>query len=73
MQIVVAEPPAGFDDPTVYADIDIDMGNPLWDLEGLIVHLSELLDSGKTDHLALYKKLKDSPAGEFLYYQPMEA
>ena len=68
LQIVVASPPAGSADPTLYADIDIDLGNPLWDLEGLIVHIGELLDSGKTDHLALRSKLASGPTSDFLYY-----
>jgi hypothetical protein len=73
LQIVVATPPDGFDDPTVYTDVDIDLGNPLWDLEGLFVHLGELLDTGRTDHLALYRRLKDSDASDFLYYEVVGA
>ena len=45
LQVVTATPPDGFGDSTVYADIDIDLGNPLWDFAGLIVHAGELLDS----------------------------
>ena len=68
LQIVIASPPPGFRDSTLYADIDIDLGNPLWDLEGLIVHIGELLDPGKTDHLALHRALDKGETKDFLYY-----
>jgi hypothetical protein len=68
LQIVVASPPQGLADTTVYADIDIDLGNPLWDLEGLIVHLGELLDSGRTDHFSLRRALQRGPTSDFVYY-----
>ena len=73
LQIVVAAPPSSFPDPTLYLDIDIDLGNPLWDLEGLLVHAGELLDPGRTDHLALYKKLDRGETADFLYYDIVEA
>ncbi len=72
LQICFATPPAGFPDPTVYTDVDIDLGNPLWDLEGLFVHIGELLDPSRTDHIALFPKLKDSDAKDFLYYEPVK-
>jgi hypothetical protein len=68
LQIVVALPPPGFVDGTVYADIDIDLGNPLWDLEGLVVHTGELLDPAKTDHLVLHDKLNQGQTKAFLCY-----
>ena len=73
LQIVVATPTDGFPDPTLYTDIDIDLGNPLWDLEGLFVHVGELLDSGKTNHFALHGKLDKGDTKDFLYYDLVEA
>ena len=67
LQIVIATPK--FPHPMVYTDIDIDLGNPLWDLEGLFVHLGELLDSGRTDHFALHEKLNKGDTKDFVFYQ----
>lgn len=67
LQLVIAKPPMGADG-TVYADIDIDLGNPLWDLAGLIVHIGELLDSGRTDHFALRKRLVKGDTKDFVFY-----
>ena len=67
LQIVIAAPK--FPHPNVYADIDIDLGNPLWDLEGLCVHLGELLDPGRTDHFDVYKKLRKGPTADFVFYK----
>jgi len=72
LQIVVASPPAGFPEGTLYVDLDIDLGNPLWDLEGLIIHIGELLDSGKTDHLSLHKALAKGDTKDFLYYDVIQ-
>lgn len=69
MQLSVAIPPAGLASNRVYVDADIDLGNPLWDLEGLIIHIGELIDPSRTDHLALRDKLADTASGEFLYYE----
>jgi hypothetical protein len=41
-----------------YADLDIDLASPYRDLLGVVVHLGEILDDGRTDHLKLCKKLK---------------
>jgi len=71
LQIVVATPPGG--KGTCYADVDIDLGNPFWDAQGLIIHLSELLDPSKTDHLALHDKLDKGETQDFLYYDLVEA
>jgi len=73
LQIVVASPPEGSSSPTLYLDIDMDLGNPLWDLEGLIVHLGEVLDTGKTDHLALHRALDKGDTKDFLYYDVVAA
>ncbi|MBM3747636.1 MAG: hypothetical protein FJW34_17760 [Acidobacteria bacterium] len=68
LQICAASPPEGCGKPEIYLDIDMDLGNPLWDLEGLIVHLGELLDPGRTDHLALHRALNQGATEDFLYY-----
>jgi hypothetical protein len=73
LQMVIASPPPGSTAANLYADIDIDLGNPLWDLEGVFIHLSELLDSGKTDHLALHSKLAGGVTADFMYYDIVEA
>ena len=68
MQAVVAVPP----DPTRlhYADFDIDLGNPLQDVVGFVIHLGELIDPGRTDHLALREKLgKNKTVAKFLFYE----
>jgi hypothetical protein len=56
VQIVVATPK---NDPNGrhYADLDIDLGNPLRDLEGLVVHIGEVASSEITDHLDLRDRL----------------
>lgn len=56
VQIVVAAPK---NDPNGrhYADLDIDLGNPLRDLEGLVVHIGEVASSEITNHLDLRDKL----------------
>lgn len=68
MQIVVAEPPPGVADETHYADVDIDLGNPSWDLKSFMIHIGELLHPDKTNHLKLYSKLKKDPLEQYLYY-----
>lgn len=72
MQTVIAIPP----DPTrnFYADLDIDLGNPLQDVVGFVIHLGELINPGKTDHLALREKLgKTKALVPFLMYNVIEA
>ena len=68
IQVVLAKPRPSADPASHYADIDIDLGNPLWDLEGLVVHLGEVLDSGRTDHLKLHGALDSGVTKDFLYY-----
>jgi hypothetical protein len=67
LQIVVAAP--NFPHPAIYADVDIDLGNPLWDLQGVLIHLGELLDSGRTDHFALRSKLDKGGTKDFVFYR----
>lgn len=73
LQIVIAIPPddrpRGF-----YADIDIDLGNPRRDVEGFVIHLGELMNPGKTDHLKLRQQLaKDPQVNPHLHYQIIAA
>ena len=72
MQAVIAVPP----EPTrnFYADLDIDLGNPLQDVAGFVVHLGELIDPGRTDHLALRAKLgKNKTILPFLSYEVVDS
>jgi hypothetical protein len=67
VQAVVAVPK----DPTRnhYADFDIDLGNPLQDLVGFVIHMGELINPGKTDHMALRENLgKNKTIAPFLFY-----
>lgn len=66
MQIVIAVPPS--DLPHTYVDLDLDLGNPLQDVLGFLVHMGELLDGKPTNHLDLRKKLAKTRARDFLYY-----
>ncbi|HUE86262.1 MAG TPA: hypothetical protein VMO26_09305 [Vicinamibacterales bacterium] len=66
LQTVVARPPIGL--AHTYAEFDLDLGNALQDLEGFVVHMIELADGKRTDHLDLRKKLAKTRARDFLYY-----
>jgi hypothetical protein len=66
MQAVIAVPPA--DLPHTYAEFDLDLGNPLQDILGFVVHMGELLDGKPTNHLDLRKKLVKTKASRFIYY-----
>ncbi len=70
MQVVMAFAPGAPPDGKYYADVDIDLGNPLRDIEGFIIHLGELLSGRKTDHLKLQSALtkKGQPTAPFIYY-----
>jgi len=73
LQVIVAVPPGGDPSRRFYAEFDIDLGNPVHDLEGFFIHLGELLAPGKTDHLKLRDKLaKDQTVREFLYYRVID-
>jgi hypothetical protein len=65
MQVVIAVGPDGV---SRFAEMDIDLGNPFWDLKGLFIHLGELLDPSRTDHLKLFTALSGTGAKDFLYY-----
>lgn len=66
MQTIIAVAPA--DLPHTYAEFDLDLGNPLQDLVGFVVHLGELLDGKPTNHLDLRQDLARTKAKEFLHY-----
>jgi hypothetical protein len=70
LQVTIATPSHG---RAVYTDVDIDLGNPLWDLEGLLVHLGELLNPGRTDHLSLHRQIDKGDTKDFTYYDVVEA
>ena len=70
LQMVIAVPPV--DSPHTYAEFDLDLGNPLQDVLGFVVHMGELLDGKPTNHLELRKALAKSKAGSFLYYKVSE-
>ena len=66
MQSVIAVPPS--DLPHTYAEFDLDMGNPLQDLLGFVVHVGELLNGKPTNHIDMRKQLAKTKAAEFLCY-----
>ena len=66
MQIVCATPTIG--GLPFCADLDIDLGNPLQDLEGFAIHMGELIGGGATDHFDLRKKLSKGATKNYLYY-----
>jgi hypothetical protein len=68
LQAVVAVPPVGYP-PRFYADFDLDLGNPLQDVVGFAIHMGELARATQTDHLTLWKDLKKTAAGDYLFYK----
>ena len=68
MQIVVAEPPQEVGDRTHYADVDIDLGNPSWDLKSFFIHIGELLNPDRSDHLKLHSDLDEGRLRKYLYF-----
>jgi len=66
LQVVIATPL--FKQDKSYVEADIDLGNPLWDLDGLFVHLGELLDPSRTDHFDVHRKLKKGDTEDFVFY-----
>ncbi len=66
LQTVVAYPMEGVTAGRHYADLDLDLGNPLQDVVAFLIHVGELLNPGRTDHFKLVTKRKQGKAGEFL-------
>ena len=59
MQAVIAQP---IGDGKYYTDLDIDLGNPLQDVEGISIHITELLSGKPTDHVKLWETLSKDPS-----------
>ena len=66
LQMVIAVPPVGL--PYTYAEFALDLGNPLQDVLGFVVHMGELLDGKPTNHLDLRRELAKTSAKRYLYY-----
>jgi hypothetical protein len=66
MQAVVAVPSIG--SSPYCADFDIDLGNPLQDVDGFVVHMGELARGGDTDSLALRDDLAAGETKAVVYY-----
>ena len=67
LQMVIARPIASF--PMEFADLDLDLGNPLQDLVGLVIHIGELVDGKPTNHLDLWSRLsKNKRTAPYVYY-----
>lgn len=66
MQVVVAAPSVGTS--PFCADFDIDLGDPLQDVDGFLVHMGELAFGGDTDHLELHDALAKGAMKPFVYY-----
>jgi hypothetical protein len=67
LQLVMSTPQANF--AHTFVDADLDLGNPLQDVAGLMVHLGELLNGTPTNHLDLARKLSKGKAKPYLYYR----
>ena len=67
LQMVIATPSSPFN--ACFVDLDLDLGNPLQDVAGLVVHIGELLSGKPTNHLDLQKKLSNGKAAPYLYYR----
>jgi hypothetical protein len=72
LQSVVAIP----EDPNrgSYCDFDLDLADPLEDLDGFVVHMGEIASGKLTDHFALHDELAaESDSGPFIYYSVTNA
>jgi hypothetical protein len=68
LQMVIARPSEAF--PMEFADLDLDLGNPLQDVVGLSIHIGELLDGKPTNHLDIGKQLlKAGKTADYVYYK----
>ncbi|MGE3956288.1 MAG: hypothetical protein AB7H96_06175 [Vicinamibacterales bacterium] len=74
LQMVIARPKAGSSYEHHFVDLDLDLGNPLQDIAGLVVHIGEVLDGKPTNHLDFCRSLGGKPTtGPFLYYDVTRA
>jgi hypothetical protein len=65
--MVIARPNTSY--PMDFADFDLDLGNPLQDVVGLVIHIGELLDGKPTNHLDLGDSLRKNKAtAPYSYY-----
>ena len=56
-----------------YAELDIDLGNPLLDVLGFVTHLGELAAPGRTDHFDMHRRLsRRKRVGPLLGYEIAE-
>lgn len=67
MQVTVARPENASD--RFYADVDLDLGNPLQDVAGFLVHFGEIVVPGRTDHFRLRRRLVRGEMAQFIYYE----
>ena len=70
LQVVVAKSKQGSPHTdTLYVDLDIDKSNPNYDLLRFMMHVGDVINSKKTNHLKLRSKIvKDPTTKKFLYY-----
>ncbi|MCS6952442.1 MAG: hypothetical protein RMK57_06690 [Bryobacterales bacterium] len=69
LQAVVAVPIEARGADHVFADVDVDLGNPLQDVVGALIHFGEVVAPGRTDHFKLYSKLNRGATKDFLHYR----
>jgi hypothetical protein len=68
LQIVVAVPPDR--GGRYYAEIDLDLANPYYDVAGLLIHAGEVVSLKRIDHVAMREYLARSPdVGPYIYYR----
>ena len=72
LQAVVATPKQGSPD-ILYVDLDIDKSNPNYDAFRFIMHVGDVINSSKTNHLRLRSRLVKDATGNFLYYDVVKA
>lgn len=75
LQVVVTreKPVSAGPNGPVFAELDIDRGNPGLDLAGFFVHTGEVVHPGRTNHINLRETLSELPAGRFLAYDSIQA
>lgn len=66
LQMVIATPVKSY--ASHFADLDLDLGNPLQDIAGFAIHMGELLDGKPTSHLDLERALRKGRAGSYICY-----
>jgi hypothetical protein len=68
-QIIINRPKQAGSIDSHFAEMDIDLANPFIDALSFGTHLGELVDPGRTDHLAMYDSLLGDGVKDFLYYE----